>query len=121
MRRFVSRFIRALRTIPRRVWWILIAPIVFITLCAINGRLAISVMLAVLGWLVAREILTRPKREVAYGVLSDRKINRSHSYRNNDSYHVNPTTGLRMDKAMLVDSGGYFYGEEMVSSDPWDH
>jgi hypothetical protein len=120
MRRFVRRFIRALRTIPRRVRWILITPAAFIALCVIDGRLAISVVLVVLGWLVAREILIRPKRGGAFGDLSDQS-NRSHANRNNDSYDINPTTGLPMDKASLVDSGGYFYGEEMVSSDHRDH
>jgi hypothetical protein len=77
MRRFVRRFIRALRTIPRRVRWILIAPAVFIALCVIDGRLAISVLLAVLGWLVVREFVGRPERGAACGDLSDQTINRS--------------------------------------------
>jgi hypothetical protein len=120
MRRFVRRFIRALRTIPRGVRWILIAPAAFIALCAIDGRLAISVVLAALGWLVAREFVGRPERGAAGSDLSD-KDTRSDANRNNDSYHINPTTGLRMHKTGLVDSGGYFYGEEMVSSDRRDH
>ena len=57
MRKFIRRFRRAVQTIPRRVRWMLIAPVAFIVMFAIDGHFAITVFFAVFAWLVIRELV----------------------------------------------------------------
>ncbi|WP_295449898.1 hypothetical protein [uncultured Thiodictyon sp.] len=95
MRHFIRRFVSAIRTIPRRVRLILIAPVAFIALLVIDARLAVFVFLLVLGGLVVRELLTSRSR---------------HYDRVRSS---NPSTGLKMT-GIAMDSGGFFYGEKSL-------
>jgi hypothetical protein len=95
MRDFIRRFRRAVRTIPPRVRWMLVAPVVFTALFWIDRHLGCAIFVAVLGWLVIRpshhhrKPIHRPDEE-AFG------------------FRRNPASGLRMRGHL--DIGGNIYG-----------
>ena len=95
MRDFIRRFRRAVRTIPPRVRWMLITPIVLIALFLIDGKLGISVFFAVFAWLVVaqlyrdRHLIHATDKDILDGM-------------------INPATGLMMDGG--IDIGGNGYG-----------
>ncbi len=93
MRDFIRRFLCAIRTIPRRVRWMLIAPVAFIVLFWINCNLGGTIFFAMFGWLVVHELFQTSRRS-PHGPHDDRRIN--------------PATGLRMRG--LLDDSGNFYG-----------
>ena len=103
MRAFLQRFRRALRTIPRRVRWVLTAPIVFIGLFLIDGQLAISVFFAVFAWLVVLELYR----------------DRHHINGTDTDIHdgmINPATGLMMNGGSDIAGNSYGCGHHHDSS-----
>ncbi|WP_295447582.1 hypothetical protein [uncultured Thiodictyon sp.] len=95
MRDFIRRFRRAVRTIPRRVRWILITPVAFIVLFLIDGKLASSAFFAVFAWLVVVQLYR--DRHLIHGI--DGHIHNG---------KINPATGLKMTG--LFDKSGNLYG-----------
>lgn len=95
MRNFIRRFRRAVRTIPRRVRWMLITPVVFIALLLIDGKLAISVFFAVFTWLIIAQLYR--DRHLIYATDKDILDGM-----------INPATGLMMNGG--IDMSGNSYG-----------
>ncbi len=95
MRDFIRRFRRAVRTIPRRVRWMLIAPAVFTALFWIDRHLGCTIFVAVLGWLAIRQscrnqdLIRRADEEAS-------------------DCRINPATRMRMRGSL--DTGGNLYG-----------
>ncbi|WP_295445566.1 hypothetical protein [uncultured Thiodictyon sp.] len=95
MRDFIRRLRRAIRTIPRRVRWIIITSIALIALFLIDGKLALSVFFVVFAWLVVvqlyrdRHLIHAADKDILDGM-------------------INPATGLMMNGDM--DIGGNSYG-----------
>jgi hypothetical protein len=46
-----KRFVRALRTIPRRVWWIVSAPLILVVIFAMDRHTGVTVLM---GWVLWR-------------------------------------------------------------------
>ena len=95
MHDFIRRFRWAIRTIPRRVRWMLITPVVFIALLLIDGKLAISVFFAVFTWLIVAQLYR--DRHLIYPTDKDILDGM-----------INPATGLMMNGG--IDIGGNSYG-----------
>lgn len=95
MRDFIRRFRRAVRTIPPRVRWMLIAPVVFAALFWIDRHLGCATFFALLGWLVIRQ--PSCNRNLVHGT-DEEAFNR----------RINPASGLRMRGRL--DIGGNLYG-----------
>ena len=95
MRDFIRRFRPAVRTIPRRVRWLLITPVAFIALFLIDDKLAISVFFTVFAWLVVVQLYR--DRHLIHG---------ADGYIHNGQ--INPATGLKMTG--LFDMAGNLYG-----------
>ena len=85
----VRRFVRALGTIPRRVWWIVSAPFILVMLFALDRQLVGGVLM---GWMAWRLI----------GILFRAKWKRTRQSRDWINYQrfedevprINPASGL---------------------------
>ncbi|WP_295580399.1 hypothetical protein [uncultured Lamprocystis sp.] len=94
MRDFIRRFRRAIRTIPRRVWWILITPVAFIALFLIDGKMALTVFFAVFAWLVVVQL------------YRDRQLVQATDKNILDGM-INPATGLMMNGDINIGGNSY--------------
>jgi hypothetical protein len=97
----VKRFIRALRTVPKRVWWLIGAPVGFLSLLAVDRHVAASafvIWLAYLWW-------SRQKHNDGRNAVR---------MRTDEETCINPSTGLPMYISGGVDSAGYQYGEDTI-------
>jgi hypothetical protein len=106
MRYFLRRFRRALRTVPRRMRWIVIATATVIGLFAVDGGLAILFFFAILGLLVIRKFRGTPNDE---DPESSAQVN-----------EWNPTTCSIMMNPLL-DIEGHLCGDVVISSEHGDH
>ncbi|WP_295448369.1 hypothetical protein [uncultured Thiodictyon sp.] len=107
MRNFTRRFGRGLRTMPRRIRWMLMAPVTFIALLIFDARMAISAFLVVLGWLMVRELFCAPHIN-HHG--NDERFNNATLWNHDDigDVTINPATGFIMNG--ITDGGGNIYG-----------
>lgn len=98
----MKRFIRALRTIPKRVLWILGGPLIFVALFAFDRHTAAVVFMAWVAYGVHRRIVEARQKSRAAG-----EKNKGFTWRN-------PSTGLPMvgNNPGGVDTAGYYYGED---------
>lgn len=108
MRNFIRRFASALRTIPRWLRWMLIAPVAFVALILVDGKMTIGIFFLALAWHVIRERSRTPRisHRNDDGILDDIITLEPHS----PVDVINPSTGLRMTGCGGIDVGGNMYG-----------
>jgi hypothetical protein len=98
----MKRFIRALSTIPKQVWWMIGVPVMSVVLLVLDRHTA-TVAFSV--WVAFR----------AYrGLVATRPESRAAEEENNEFIWRNPSTGLPMvgNNPGGVDTAGYYYGED---------
>ncbi|MFZ0791550.1 MAG: hypothetical protein WAM94_18205 [Chromatiaceae bacterium] len=94
----MKRFIRALSTIPRRVWWIVGGPIAFIALFALDRHFAAPALLA---WMVY----------LWWTLSRNRAQDKAAERDGSEDAFINPATGLPIERGFILDSAGYAYGD----------
>ncbi len=101
----VKRLIRALKAIPRRIWWVVALPIALLALLAVDRHVAGTAFAVWVGYLA----LTFRRRQ---------KSSRTRAMKDKDIRWVNPSTGLPMflNDVGGVDSAGHYYGEDPAQS-----
>ena len=98
----MKRFIRALSTIPKQVWWMIGVPVISVVLLVLDRHMA-TVAFSV--WVAYR----------AYrGMVAARPEFRAAEEKNSEFIWRNPSTGLPMvgNNPGGVDRAGYYFGED---------
>jgi hypothetical protein len=98
----MRRLVRALKTVPRRSWWVIALPLAFLALLAVDRHLAATAFAAWVGYRVLR-FQRRRARDAAKA-------------RNKEIRWRNPSTGLPMLFNNLggVDTAGYYFNEDTL-------
>ena len=103
----MKRFIRALRTIPKRVLWILGGPLIFLVLFAIDRHTATVAFMALVAHETYRRIVETRQKSQAAGEKDCEDTRDEHIW-------INPSTGLPMVGNSIAgfDIDGYYWGED---------
>ena len=99
----MRRLVRALKTVPRRSWWVIALPLAFLALLAVDRHLAATAFAAWVGYRVL-QLQRRRKSPLTRGLEDD-----EHPW-------INPSTGLPMlfNDPGGVDEAGYYFNEDTL-------